>query len=356
MKIDLELLKQVLTISAPSGLEDDAQNFIEEWVTYNIPDATITYDEKGNMYVTKGQAEQYPTFVGHLDDVHDYYPNKEICELNGYYYAMDATTLEQIGTAGDDKVGIYLCLEALRSYDNVKCFFPVEEEWGTIGTSACDLTFFDDSMYVIQSDRQRAEDIVVATYGTIMTSKAFNKVATRVGKNYGYKLCRTGGLTDVVTLKDMGLTVCCINIASGYYNPHQDQEIVNIDDVSDMVACVSDLVAELGDKTWKHKQQKKTYSYPRYNYYKPSYSDKFQDINWDDRYPKTDTIEPKDESPLLYYCEECGAEHKSENMVTQVLCKQCNAWYQQEYDHGAVPDPKLEDKPKINYNDYGDWF
>lgn len=260
MKLDLELLKEVLSISAPSEQEEDAIMYVTKWVKKNIPKAKVKADKYGNLYVTKGKAEFYPTFVGHLDDVHSYYPNKKILELDDWLYAMNPDDGQQIGTAGDDKVGMYLCLESLRTYDNVKAFFPVEEELGTIGTGQCDMSFFDDSQYVIQSDRRGNEDIVVSSYSTKMTSKVFNKVAAAVGKPYGYKLCHSGGLTDVITLKQQGLNVCSINIASGYYQPHTSSETVSISDVSDMVAIVSDLVDELGDKVWKHKYKKADYS------------------------------------------------------------------------------------------------
>ena len=343
MKFDKELLVEVLGISAPSGNEDEAQNYVDEWVRKNIPDALIDMDAKGNIYVTKGKAVSYPTFVGHLDDVHDYYQYKTIHEMNGWLYAMDAKEMEQVGTAGDDKVGMYLCLEALRTYDAVKCFFPVEEEWGTVGTSDCDMTFFDDSAYVIQSDRQRAEDIVVATYGGKMTSAAFDKVAVKAGKQYGYSLCNTGGLTDVVTLKDRGLEVCAINIASGYYKPHQEREVVRIADVAKMIATVGDMVIGLGDKVWQHKKKKRkevrTYDYNKdwgqttgavpKGWSSKAYESSFKRSLLNDT---KDYNSPHKEHKELYYCEDCNKEITAEDMATQDLCKECTAWYMDEYD------------------------
>lgn len=335
MNFDLELLKSVLSISAPSGMEDDAKIYVESWIATNIPDATVQEDKKGNLYITKGQADKYPTFVGHLDDVHSYHSSKTICELNGFLYAMDAVKMEQIGTAGDDKVGMYLCLEALRTYDNVKCFFPVEEEWGTVGTSACDLSFFDDSQYVIQSDRKGAEDIVVSTYGTKMTSKVFDKVAARVGKAFGYKLCHNGGLTDVVTLKADGLKVCAINIASGYYHPHSDQEIVDIQDVNNMINTVSSLVEELGDKVWKHKHQKKAVTswdgYKKYGKHPQTAGFQYNKVKTIDD-GDYDTID--DTMPIqIYNCIDCGGSYDKTEMITSTICNYCAEWYNTEYGH-----------------------
>ena len=252
MEFNLELLKECLLLSAPSGKEKLIKPLIYEMIDRIAPDAIVDEDDYGNMYVIKGDAKAYPTFAGHLDDVHDHYPDKKIFEEDGVLFAMDTRTMTQVGTAGDDKVGIFLCLSMLEWLDNVKLFFPVEEEMGTVGTSNCDLTFFDDSQYVIQTDRKGNEDMVVASSFTEMACDDFSELLERNGEAFGYKLCYNGGLTDVVTLKDRGIGVSCVNIASGYYRPHTDTEVVVINDVITMLAVVSNVVVEAGDQVFEH--------------------------------------------------------------------------------------------------------
>src|SRR5690606_13210484 len=73
----------------------------------------------------------------------------------------------------------------------------------------------------------------------------------KIIKHYGYRFAR-GMMTDVMTLKENGLPVSCANIACGYYNPHQDNEYVSVDDVINCRNMVFEIIGELGTQRFGH--------------------------------------------------------------------------------------------------------
>ena len=108
-------------------------------------------DDMSNIYITKGETEFYPCFVAHLDTVHhmsnilvkeEKHPN----DHGEYKDALKAYTPfsnQPTGIGGDDKCGIFVCLQLLEKLDNVKVAFFVSEEIGCIGSSVADDFFFD---------------------------------------------------------------------------------------------------------------------------------------------------------------------------------------------------------------------
>ena len=69
--IDFSLLKQLFSIHSPSGNEKRMKKFIMKWISKNVPDASVSFDRKGNIYVIRGKDETYPCIVAHLDQVQD---------------------------------------------------------------------------------------------------------------------------------------------------------------------------------------------------------------------------------------------------------------------------------------------
>ncbi len=60
------------------------------------------------------------------------------------------------GIGGDDKVGVYTCLNALfqEGIESVKVSFFRNEEIGCIGSKAADMKWFEDVNWVCQLDRR----------------------------------------------------------------------------------------------------------------------------------------------------------------------------------------------------------
>jgi hypothetical protein len=333
---NLELLKDLCELSSPTGDEQDVKDYILMWAEANAPQAIIETDTYGNIYFTKGKIENFPTFVAHMDDVHDRVKNKKIFIHQNVMYAMDGDTMEQVGTAGDDRVGVFMALTMLQYLDNVKAAFFVEEEVGCVGSAHCNLDFFDNSAYVIQSDRRGSKDFLCTASGTTLNSKAFQKILKSTITKYGLKIAHNGGLTDVVELRDAGVNVCMANVASGYYRPHEETEIILIDHVEKLVDFYFDMVEVLEGKRWESKASKKTYSRRQFANWGKTW-------DWDDEYEyKNGAYVPKKfnktANTTLYgehaheinedYCRDCWGQLDN---ASDMYCPTCAEYYEERY-------------------------
>ena len=205
------------------------KKFIRRYVRTNMPEVVIENDNKGNIYFTKGIADTYPCVVAHLDQVQDAHSKDfETFEHNGMIFGMSRKCRQQQGLGADDKNGIFVALECLRKFDNIKLAFFTEEECGTIGSSAADISFFDDCRFVVQCDRKGNSDFVNNIYSTSLCSEEF--LHDTEMEKFGYAP-HVGGLTDVYALSENYLEVSCCNMSCGYYNPHTDEEVTSISDL-----------------------------------------------------------------------------------------------------------------------------
>lgn len=228
----MELLKTLYSIYSPSGNEKKMRRFVKRWIYKNIPDAEITTDLKGNIYVTKGKAENYPCIVAHLDQVQKTHSRDFVCiESEDVIFGYSPKNHRQEGLGADDKNGIWIALKALLKYPTLKAVFFVEEEIGCRGSAQADITFFTDCRFVIQCDRRGNNDLITSISFTDLCSEEFIK-ATEY-EIFGYSPT-DGMMTDVLELKERGIEVSCINMSCGYYQPHTDQEFT---DKNDLLNC-----------------------------------------------------------------------------------------------------------------------
>ena len=84
------------------------------------------------------------------------------------------------------------------------------------------MSFFDDVRFVIQPDRKGNSDLITNIGYSGLCSDEF--IEAIEPKKWNYKE-ESGLMTDVLTLKENGLGVSCINVSCGYYNAHSDEEI-----------------------------------------------------------------------------------------------------------------------------------
>jgi hypothetical protein len=200
----------------------------------------IENDTHGNIYVTKGKANLYPCIVSHLDQVHKYAENKTIFQNGDYLLAFDGP--RQVGTGGDDLVGVFMCLQLLEDYNFIKVVFFVAEEVGCIGSSACDLSYFDDCMFIGQADRKNNSDFINYSNGVQLFGEEFSTFVAPVLKDYNYKEC-VGIATDAGCLSKRNVGIACFNISCGYYNPHTSTEYVSIKDVTNCYNVICDIIS-----------------------------------------------------------------------------------------------------------------
>ena len=140
----LQRLKEVLSIPTHSRQEELMIAYLEDVLTEKGYE--YKKDSLGNIYVTKGEAEFFPCFVAHTDTVHRVNHNLKVVQLEEegktILTGIDSETMRPSGIGGDDKCGVFLCLEMLDTLDNVKVALFVSEEIGCVGSRQADPEFF----------------------------------------------------------------------------------------------------------------------------------------------------------------------------------------------------------------------
>lgn len=260
-KIDISLLETLYNLHAPSGDESDVQNYCTEHA--EATGATVTLDNIGNLYITKGNAKSYGCFVAHLDEVHQTrskYFKTHIIGNTVYGYDHRAEAFSGIGA--DDKNGIYIILKMLEEAKEMKAVLFVEEEIGCIGSRGADMQFFDDCKYVVQIDRKGNKDFITTAGGQELCGDSFFDV-TEAAK-FGY-IKAAGAMTDIMQLKENGLNIAGCNLSCGYYNPHTDNENTNLADLQNcfnLCLHILDIVTTMQP----HTPTKTYYNYNQYAY------------------------------------------------------------------------------------------
>ena len=252
-KLCTDLLVETLAVQATSKNDSDMIEYLKEKIkSYGLKYSQDTY---GNIYVTKGNSKLYSCIVSHIDTVHKIYGTFEIFQSEDLLFAFSPTEGEQVGIGGDDKVGVTICLNALRDLSNIKVVFFKDEEVGCLGSKEADMKFFLNCNIVLQADRRGNGDFINIASGTTLCSKAFTDDIKPILDAHEYVLT-TGMMTDVMTLKDKGLGVSAANISCGYYSPHSSKEIVSISDVEDCYEMMLEIIEPCEGIGYSHVQYK----------------------------------------------------------------------------------------------------
>lgn len=313
----MEKLLEVLSIQSVSHDQFRMFAYIIRQVS-QIPNAKYWVVD-GNIYIEKGYADEYPCMVAHMDTVHDIVEDLHPIEFNGMITGFNRVKMEQTGIGGDDKVGIYIALECLREFDNIKVAFFRDEEVGCLGSYVADMGFFADCKFVLQCDRKGNDDFVINASGVELSSKTFQDDVLPIVKGYGYKFAH-GMMTDVMALKENGIRCSVANMSCGYYRPHSADEYVVIDDVMECLQmCKTIIFCCTGN--YKHKAK------PRYTAPASAYGKYKKGTGyWDWSTPKSSSSIWDEEAETKVketYCMDCwSAEAKANG-----LCDHCNEWY-----------------------------
>lgn len=263
---EVSLLREVLEIQSHSRQTERMTKYLMQ-KAYALGADTVEIHQ-GNVYVTKGNTLWYPCIVAHTDTVHSIVPDDEymVAFTKGKYFAWNPKKNVEQGVGGDDKVGIYVALAALRDFEHIKMAFFRDEEVGCQGARLAKEDFFKDVRYVLECDRRGNDDFVYDIGGPLQ-SKAFKKAVSPILQKHGYKFS-LGIMTDIDELKDI-VPVCMANMSCGYYNPHSSKEFVDVVDVERARSLVYDIFQTLDAKRWDHTVRGKFRSV----YYGNSYED-----------------------------------------------------------------------------------
>jgi putative aminopeptidase FrvX len=311
---DLEKFKELLSVPSKTYQEEDIVEYICDELN-TIPGVSYYRDEMMNIYATKGElseGEFYPMFIAHTDTVHQkvdkiivkeenlirpntfgkQFNNKMVPCLKAYTEDGKPT-----GIGGDDKCGVFICLELLKTLDKVKVGLFVSEETGCHGSSKCDENFLKDVGYITQYDAPGNHLITEICSGVRLferDSKFFEKVLPAIENTFGNEmLVQSHPYTDISQLKKKS-DVCCINISCGYYNMHSNQEFISIEDVKNGIETGKNMVKELGYRKYEYVYKPITYTSQTVMNSLLQYSDDYEDEDNDVHQLETvDVIEEK---------------------------------------------------------------
>ena len=228
--LKMELLKQLYSIHVPTFREWPLICFIREYISKHVPEAEVQMDGWGNLYVVKGEGlkvkdnelKGYPTLVCHLDQVQELHSEDfEVRQDGDRLYGWSEKNQQREGLGADDKNGIWISLRCLEECPCLKVFMAVGEEKGCIGSNRADMSFFADSLYVLEPDCKGGEEIHTNLRGIPCASEDFNQALQ--AENNGFTIT-DGKTSDIFALTLNGIGVSCANIPAGYHLPHKDDE------------------------------------------------------------------------------------------------------------------------------------
>ena len=240
----MELLKQLYCIHSPFYKEWPMICFIREFIRQHVPEAEVHMDSWGNLYVVKGEGLKVkdnelkgcPTLVCHLDQVQTLHSD-DFCvkEEDGTLYGWSEKNQQREGLGADDKNGIYICLRCLEECPCIKVFMAVGEEKGCIGSNRADMSFFSDSLYVLEPDCKGGQEVHINLKGVSCASDEFIKAMQLEANDY---TLTDGKGSDIFALTLNGIDVSCANIPAGYHNPHKDDEYTVITELEHTLSFI----------------------------------------------------------------------------------------------------------------------
>lgn len=249
-------LNDVLEIPTYSSHEDLLVSFVENFCI----ERNIHYkkDRKNNIYITKGKAEYFPCAVAHLDTVHRDHVELIKQKINlgieevvmgneKRLYAYNPITNRPTGIGGDDKCGVYICLQLLEFFENIKVAFFVEEEIGMLGSKICDVDFFKNVGYAIQFDAPTDNWFSKTCSGESLWTNDFFQEIESVLKEHSVDNISYDPFTDIVQIRQK-FDFCCSVLPTGYYDQHTVNEYVVPEHTEKCVNLGKDFIQKLGLK------------------------------------------------------------------------------------------------------------
>lgn len=255
----IDLLKNVLSVPTATFKEGLLVEFICNW----LKDNNIEYyiDEMLNIYATKqtdADVEYFPCVIAHTDTVHglnEINVREEMLknaqgEIKPSLKAYDKHG-QPTGIGGDDKAGVFACMQVLLDLPNVKAAFFVAEETGCHGSHKADAEFFANVGYGIQFDAPENWMVTEHCWGQQLfdrESEFFETCNSILSEGMTEDLeYLVHPYTDVYSLRGK-FDFSCINISIGYYDYHSPYEYVVIEDVFNGIEMGKKMIEKLGNR------------------------------------------------------------------------------------------------------------
>ena len=240
----MELLFKLYRIYSPTGHEWSMICAVQDYLAAHVSGAKVRIDDWGNIYITKGEPSKgFPTLCCHLDQAQKIHSEDfEVRRDGDIIYGWSDSRKAREGLGADDKNGIWVCLKALVMCDRLKVFMSVGEEKGCWGSNRADMSFFRDSLYILEPDCKGGVEIRTLLKGVPCASPEFENALE--AEKSGYVITE-GKTTDILPLTLSGVGVSCANIPVGYHNPHKDEEYCDIIELQRCLGFVKHTVKNL---------------------------------------------------------------------------------------------------------------
>ena len=109
------------------------------------------------------------------------------------------------------------------------------------------MSFFADSLYVLEPDCKGGEEIHTNLKGVPCASPEFEQILLESNSQLSILNCQftitPGKGSDIFALTLNGIGVSCANIPAGYHNPHKEDEYTIISELKHTLAFVRNFVA-----------------------------------------------------------------------------------------------------------------
>ena len=242
--MNVRLLKDLLRIPSCSGREEMMIERLRQHFD-GRHECHVVQDQVGNIFVTKGVAHDYPAVCAHTDTVHPL-ANVLIQEEAGRLFATDWTE-NRVGLGGDDKAGIFICLELVERFSVIKAAFFVGEEIGCHGARAAADEWFIDVGYLLEFDSPCEDILSFSSDGVQLfpVEGPFFDAAFPQLQRFGVNQWQRHPWTDVSFLKRR-FSFPCLNLPAGYYRMHTNLEYVVPAVVENSISLGSALIEALG--------------------------------------------------------------------------------------------------------------
>lgn len=220
------MLKEVLVLH-----DNKLKKYIKKTLKKGEYDAII----EGKDFMFFPQKNARLLLVSHLDTIHQ----DKINNSDDIYYNNKKRTITATqGIGGDDRCGVYALLKvALENNNKPSILFCDKEEIGGLGASEfidylednnnCELVnnFTGNLCKIIECDK--------AGFKTITRYDDENDELINEFIKLGFK--DVGGSFSDISIIAPALKISAVNIGVGYYNPHTQHEIINVDELLETI-------------------------------------------------------------------------------------------------------------------------
>jgi tripeptide aminopeptidase len=249
--IRLDLLKRLLAVPSYSRQEGQMVEFLVQHVRErgSARCGEIVTDEWHNVYIRKGNAGIVPCLAAHIDTVHPL-RRVEIVEQDGVLVGFDEQG-KRTGIGGDDKAGVFVCLELLEQFDDIAVALFAAEEIGCMGAKHAPASWFEDVGCLIEFDCPRRGLVSYTSSGTRLFANngEFIQTATPALQTHGLTRLQHHPFSDVMALRQR-FNFSCLNLSCGYHNWHRSDEYVVIEEVEAAINAGEALISALGGRAY----------------------------------------------------------------------------------------------------------